>query len=101
MGLWFFLFYKGQWNPATFTQMLTILLLLEGSLIGAAGAFMFFGYSEARIFSQAAINPIIARDQATRWRERRLSQQKLGITMLITGALLILLFLLVGFSIAL
>lgn len=98
IGLWVFLFSRGLWNLPSFTETLMILLLLEGSLIGVAGAFMFVGYSEYNIFGQAAINPAFARDQLQRWRERRLSQQKWGMAMLIAGFLLILLGLLVGFS---
>jgi hypothetical protein len=98
MSLWFFLFSQGLWNLPRFIELLAILLLLEGSLIGAVGAFMFYGYSEYRLMRQAALWPTLASDQARRWRERRLSQQKWGIAMLITGVLLILLFLLVSFS---
>lgn len=97
MGLWFFLFSQGLWNLPSFTELLTILLLLEGSLIGAGGAFMFVGYSEYKIARQGAINPAIARDQLQRWRQRRSSQQKWGIGMLIAGVLLIFLGLLVSF----
>jgi len=97
IGLWVFLSPRGQWNLSSFIELLTILLLVEGSLIGAAGGFMFFGYGEYQLFGQAAINPIIARDQKQRWRERRLSQQKLGIAMLIAGVVLLFLGLLVSF----
>lgn len=97
MGLWGFLFSRGQEYLLSFTEFLTILLLVEGSLIGVAGAFMFVGYSEYRIAGQGAINPAIVGDQRQRWRERRLSQQKWGIAMLIAGILLILLGLLVSF----
>lgn len=97
IGLSFFLLSKGQWNLLSLIELLTILLLLEGSLIGAAGGFMFFGYGEYRIFGQAAINPAIASDQRQGWRKRRVSQQKWGMTMLIAGFLLILLGLLVSF----
>lgn len=97
IGLWGFLFSKGQWDFASFTGLLIILLLLEGSLIGAAGGFMFMGYSEYRIASQHAINPAIVGDQRQRWKERRLSQQKWGFAMLIAGVLLIILGLLVSF----
>jgi len=96
-GLWIFLFSQGLWNPLSFTELLALLLLLEGSLIGAVGAFTFYGYSEYRLMGQAALWPTLASDQARRWRERRLSQQKLGITMLIAGVLLIFLGLLVSF----
>jgi len=98
MGLWFFLFSQVLWNLSTFIELLAILLLLEGSLIGVVGAFMFYGYSEYRLMRQAALWPTLASDQVRRWKERRLSQQKWGIAMLITGVLLILLFLLVSFS---
>lgn len=97
VGLWFFLFSGGQEYLLSFTELLTILLLVEGSLIGVAGAFMFVGYSEYRIAGQGAINPAIVGDQRQRWRERRLSQQKWGRAMLIAGVLLILLALLVSF----
>jgi hypothetical protein len=96
MGLWFFLFSRGQWNLLNFTELLTILLLVEGSLIGVAGAFMFVGYSEYRIAGQGAINPAIVADQRQRWRKRRLSQQKWGIAMLIASFLLVFLGLLVS-----
>lgn len=98
IGLWVFLFSGGQTCLLSFTELLTILLLLEGSLIGVAGAFMFVGYSEYRIARQGAINPAIVGDQRQRWRERRLSQQKWGMAMLIAGVLLILLGLLVSLS---
>jgi hypothetical protein len=97
VGLWVFRFFRGQGYLFSFTEFLTILLLAEGSLIGVAGAFMFVGYSEYRIAGQGAINPAIVGDQRQRWRERRLSQQKWGIAMLIAGVLLILLGLLVSF----
>jgi len=98
IGLWFFLFSQGLWNLSRFVELLAILLLFEGSVIGVVGAFMFYGYSEYRLMRQAALWPTLAGDQARGWRERRLSQQKWGIAMLITGVLLILLFLLVSFS---
>lgn len=98
IGLWVFLFSRGQTCLFSFPELLTILLLAEGSLIGVAGAFMFVGYSEYRIARQGAINPAILGDQRQRWRERRLSQQKWGMAMLIAGVLLILLGLLVSFS---
>jgi len=97
IGLWVFLFFQGLWNLLSFTELLAILLLLEGSLIGAIGAFMFYGYGEHRLMGQAALWPTLASDQARRWRERRLSQQKWGIAMLVSGVLLIFLGLLVSF----
>jgi hypothetical protein len=97
IGLWVFLFSRGQWNLLSFIELLTILLLLEGSLIGAAGGFMFYGYSEYGIARQHAINPVIVGDQRQRWRERRLSQQKWGVAMMIAGVLLIFVGLLVSF----
>lgn len=96
VGLWGLLSSSGQWNLVSFTELLTLLLLLEGLLIGAAGGLMVFGYSEYRIAGQAAIIPAIARDQLQRWRERRLSQQKWGIATLIAGLLLTFLGLLVS-----
>ncbi len=99
LGLWVLFFFTGQWNLSHFVELIEILLLLEGSLIGAAGGFMYVGYSEYRIGRQHAINPAIVADQRQRWRERRLSQQKWGLAMLIAGFLLILIFLLMGFSI--
>ena len=98
IGLWFFVFSQGLWNLPKFIELLAILLLLEGSLISTVGAFMFYGYSEHRLMGQGALWPTLASDQARKWRERRLSQQKWGIAMLIAGVLLILLFLLVSFS---
>jgi len=97
IGLWFFLFSQEQWNLLSFIEPLALLLLSEGSLIGAVGGFMFYGYSEYRLRGQAALWPTLASDQAQRWRERRMSQQKWGIAMLIAGVLLILLGLLVSF----
>lgn len=47
IGLSFFLFSKGQWNLFSFIELLIILLLLEGCVIGAAGGGLaFFGYIE-------------------------------------------------------
>jgi len=97
IGLWVFLFSKGIWTLFTFTELLPILLLLEGALVGAGGAFMFYGYSEYRLMGQAAVWPTLAGDQAEKWRERRFSQQKWGFAMLIAGFLLIFLGLLVSF----
>jgi len=97
IGLWVFLFVQGLWNLLSFTELLTILLLLEGSLIGAVGGFMFYGYSEYGLRGQAALWPTLASDQAQRWGERRLSQQRWGVAMLIAGVLLILFGLLVSF----
>lgn len=97
IGLWAFLFFQGLWSLFSFTELLTILLLLEGSLIGAIGGFMFYGFSEYRLMGQAALWPTLAGEQARGWRERRLSQQKWGFAMLIAGILLILLGLLVTF----
>lgn len=94
VGLGLFLFSKGNLDLLHFLGLLTILLLLEGSLIGVAGALSFVGYSEYRI--SGSINPAVIADQRQRWRERRLSQQKWGTTMLIAGALLICLGLLVS-----
>ncbi len=97
IGLWVFLFSQGLWKLPSFLELLTLLLLLEGTLIGAAGAFMFYGYSEYGLMRQAALWPTLAGDQARRWKDRRVSQQKWGIAMLIAGFLLIVLGLLVSF----
>jgi len=96
-GLCAFLFSQGLWNLLGFTEFLTILLLLEGSLIGVVGGFLFFGFSEYRLMGQAALWPTLAGEQARGWKERRLSQQKLGVAMLVSGVLLIFLGLLVSF----
>ena len=96
IGLWVFLLSKGQWTLPSFIESLTILLLLEGALIGAIGGFMYVGYGEYGVVGQAAINPAIAREQLRGWRERRLSQQKWGVAMLIVGVTLIFLGLLVS-----
>lgn len=98
IGLWVFLLSQGLWSVPSFIQLLVILLLLEGVLIGAFGAFMFYGYSEYRLRGQAALWPSLARDQVKKWGERRLSQQKWGVAMLIVGFLLVFLGLLVSFS---
>ncbi len=95
--LWVLLFSSGQAYVLSFSEFLTVLLLLEGSLIGGAGGFMFLGYSEYRIARMHAINPAIAGDQRQRWKERRLSQQKWGLRILIAGVFLILLGLLVSY----
>jgi hypothetical protein len=97
IGLSGFLVSKGQFSLSKFNETLTILLLLEGTLIGAGGAFMFLGYSEVRVAGQAALNPAVASDQVNKWRERRLSQQKWGVPVLIAGLLLFLLGLLMSF----
>jgi len=97
VGLWVFLFSQGLWGLDSFPELLTLLLLLEGSLIGAGGAFMFVGYGELRVAREGAINPAIARDQLQRWGERRLSQQKWGVAMLVGGILLVLLGLLIDY----
>ena len=96
-GLWIFLSYQGLWNLPRFTELLALILLLEGSVIGVIGAFMFYGYSEYALMRQAALWPSLAGNQARGWRERRLSQQKWGVAMLIAAVLLILLFLTVSF----
>jgi len=96
VGSVIFLFYRGQLTSAALTDLLTILLLLEGSVIGAAGGFIFYGYSEYAIARQGGINPAIAREQLQQWKERRLSQQAWGVAMVIAGLLLILLGLLAG-----
>lgn len=96
IGLWAFLFSQRPWDPLIFTELLILLLLGEGSIIGGLGAFMFYGYSEYRLMGQAALWPSFAGEQTRGWRERRLSQQKWGIAMLIAGILLIFLGLLVG-----
>lgn len=88
-GLSVYLSTHGQWSLLNLLGPLAILLLLEGSLVGLAGALMFFGFSEYGVFRQAGLNPAIARDQVERWKERRLSQQKWGIAMLLAGVLLI------------
>lgn len=101
IGLWGFLFSKGIWTLYTFTELLPILLLLEGTLVGAGGAFMFYGHSEYRLMGQAAVWPTLAGDQVEKWKERRFSQQKWGFAMLIAGFLLIFLGLLVSFLVSL
>jgi len=97
IGLWIFLLLNGQGSLQNFVELLSILLLLEGALIGAIGGFMYYGYSEYRIAGQAALWPTLASEQMKNWRKRRLSQQKWGIAMLIAGALLIFLGLLISF----
>lgn len=96
MGLWTYLWFQGRARLLEFTYLLTILLLLEGALLGAAGCFLFFGYSEFALRGQAALWPSLAGDQLRGWRERRLAQQKWGFAMVIVGVLLILLGLLVS-----
>lgn len=96
IGLWGFLLFTGQWSLPKFAEYLAILLLLEGSIVGVLGAFIFYGYSEYRLRGQAALWPSLASDQVTKWRERRLSQQELGLAMIVAGVLLILLFILVS-----
>lgn len=96
IGLAVFLFSRGQLTLATFKEFLGIVLLLEGSVIGGAGGFLYLGYSEYQVARQDAINPAIIADHAQRFSERRMSQQKWGTIMLITGFLLILLFLALG-----
>lgn len=91
IGLAIFLYIQGSGALLAFGRLLPLLLLLEGALVGAAGGFMFLGYSEHRISEQGALNPAIAADQRARWKERRLSQQKWGSRLLVMGALLILL----------
>lgn len=71
IGLWIFLLSRGEGNPSSFIELLTILLLLEGALIGAAGGFMFYGYSEHGIFRQHAIDPAIVSDQRQRKTEEK------------------------------
>ena len=89
LGLSVVLLSRGAWMLSKLTELLTILLLLEGCLVGAGGAFMFFGYSEYGVARQGAINPAIASDQRRGWNERRLSQQKWGIGMIVAGILLL------------
>lgn len=96
VGLSVLLLSKGQWTISSFTELLTLLLLLEGALIGAVGGFMFFGYGEYSLFREAAINPMVARDQIEGWRKRRLAQRKWGLAMLVAGFTLIFLGLLVS-----
>ncbi len=96
VGLWAFLLFQGRARLLEFANLLTILLLLEGALLGAAGCFLFFGYSEYAVKGQAALWPSLAGDQLRGWRERRLAQQKWGFAMVIIGVLLILLGLLVS-----
>lgn len=97
LGLWIFLTSQGLWNLLGFIELLIILLISEGTLIGAGGAFVFYGFSEYRLMRQAALWPTLARDQVEKWSERRVSQQKWGFAMLITGFLLIFLGLLTSF----
>lgn len=97
IGLSVFLFFRGIWTIQSFIELLALLLLLEGVLIGALGAFMFYGYSEYRLMGQAALWPSLAGDQAKGWSKRRLSQQKWGGAMLVAGVLLVALGLLVSF----
>jgi len=89
VGLSIFLAFRGQWDLLNLTELLTILLLLEGSILGAAGGFMFVGYSEYGLLRQAAINPALAREQRDGWKDRRVSQQKWSVAMLVVGVLLI------------
>ena len=96
LGLSVVLLSRGAWTLSRLTESLTILLLLEGCLVGAGGAFMFFGYSEYGVARQGAINPAIASDQRRGWNERRLSQQKWGVGMIVAGVLLLVLGLLVS-----
>lgn len=97
IGVGVFLFSRGQWHLASFADSLAILLLVEGSIVGSAGGFVYVGYSEYRIARQHAINPYVVGDQRRRWGERRLSQRKWGMAMLVAGGLLILLFFFVSF----
>ncbi|UCG45725.1 MAG: hypothetical protein JSV58_02825 [Candidatus Bathyarchaeota archaeon] len=96
VGLWIFLSYQGSWDLISFIELLTLLLLFEGALCGGIGGFMFLGFSEYRLVSQAALWPTLAGEQARGWKERRLSQQKWGAGLVMLGVSLILIGLLVS-----
>lgn len=97
IGLWLFITLTGHRSLFYFSELLALLLLLEGAFVGVAGGFMFLGYSEYRIARQHAINPVIVGDQRQKWKERRLSQQKWGFAMLVAGMLMIFLALLISY----
>lgn len=97
VGLWVFLYSIGQSNQGNFRGVLTLLLLLEGPLICVGAVARARSYGEYRLSGQATMWPALASYQAKRWRERRLSQPKRVVAMLIAGGLLTFLGLLVGF----
>lgn len=97
IGLWVFLYSRGQWSHVSFVGPLTLLLLLEGPLISTGGTFVFLGYGEYRLRGPVTLRPTLANNRIGRWRERRLLQPKWGVAILIAGVILIFLGFLMGF----
>ncbi|HKZ93982.1 MAG TPA: hypothetical protein VJ249_05315 [Candidatus Bathyarchaeia archaeon] len=93
VGLGLLFYFRGGFQYEAFMESLILFMLLEGCFIGAAGAFMFFGFSGGRAESKAAkktdLDPATAQGQQRQLSERRASQQRWAISMIAAGLLLI------------
>lgn len=89
LGLWVFLFSQGQSYILTSAEFLAGALLLEGSLIGAVGGFLYLAFTMYSVEKQQATDQAGEDEQAKKRRERRMSRQKWASAMIILGAFLI------------
>lgn len=89
LGLYLFLYFQGLFLFELFIEALTLLMLLEGCLISAAGGFMFFGFTGFRDSKREAPEPTAAQERQKKSAEKRVVGERLAFTLIASGLLLI------------
>lgn len=97
IGLSVLLYAQGRLQYFSFLESLILLLLLEGSIVGAAGGFMYFGLDVVGAARREAHDPAITEELLKDRKERRGLKQRWAVTMVAAGLLMILIGLLTSY----
>lgn len=97
IGLSVLLYAQGRLQYFSFLESLILLLLLEGSIVGAAGGFMYFGLDVVGAARRETHDPAITEERLKDRKEKRGSQQRWAVTMVAAGLLMILIGLLTSY----
>ncbi len=89
LGTYLFLYFQGPFLFELFIEALTLLMLLEGCLIIAAGGFMFFGFTGFGDSERKAAKPNDAKEGQKKSVEKRVVGERLAFKLIALGLLLI------------
>jgi len=89
IGLGLRLYSQGAFEIERLLEQLVLLMLLEGSLVGVAGAFLSFFFGKPKDTRKGELNPATAKEQQQALKEKRLSIKRWALAMLVAGVLLI------------
>ena len=89
IGLGLRLYSQGSFDFKRLLEQLVLLVLLEGSLVGVAGAFLSLFFGKPKDTRKGELNPAMAKEQQQALKERRLSIRRWALLMLVAGVLLI------------